>query len=210
MLAHMLKDRGIWGNKQDHRGTFLIDQSPEYFEPILNYLCHGQLIVNDGINLLGVLEEARFFGIDSLIEHLEMAITNSQPPEDHSPISQKEFVQFLLATPTKSELLNFSGADLSPDLSGSVFDCANLQGVKMLCSNAEGASLKLCNFEDPSGLKANLEGANLKGVDMEGSQMTGINLRAATLKNAKLKNCNLRGATLNSTIPSKKKWCQSY
>lgn len=52
----------------------------------------------------------------------------------------------------------------------------------MLCSNAEGASLKLCNFEDPSGLKANLEGANLKGVDMEGSQMTGINLRVATLK----------------------------
>lgn len=104
---------------------------------------------------------------------------------------------------------------------------ANLQGVKMLCCNAEGASLKGCNFEDPSGLKANLEGtsitascqssthshvpplvwprrfllsgANLKGVDMEGSQMTGINLRVATLKNAKLKNCNLRGATLAGT-----------
>lgn len=39
-----------------------------------------------------------------------------------------------------------------------VFQGANLQGVKMLCSNAEGASLKGCNFEDPSGLKANLEG----------------------------------------------------
>ncbi|RXM94155.1 BTB/POZ domain-containing protein KCTD9 [Acipenser ruthenus] len=76
---------------------------------------------------------------------------------------------------------------------------ANLQGVKMLCSNAEGASLRGCNFEDPSGLKANLEGANLKNVDMEGSQMTGINLRVATLKNAKLKNCNLRGATLAGT-----------
>ncbi|XP_036711492.1 BTB/POZ domain-containing protein KCTD9 [Balaenoptera musculus] len=132
MLAHMFKDKGVWGNKQDHRGAFLIDRSPEYFEPILNYLRHGQLIVNDGINLL-------------------------------------------------------------------VCQCANLQGVKMLCSNAEGASLKLCNFEDPSGLKANLEGANLKGVDMEGSQMTGINLRVATLKNAKLKNCNLRGATLAGT-----------
>lgn len=99
----------------------------------------------------------------------------------------------------------------------------------MLCCNAEGASLKGCNFEDPSGLKANLEGklsagvhrktqihsstsviscrlllisrpgANLKGVDMEGSQMTGVNLRVATLKNAKLKNCNLRGATLAGT-----------
>uniref|UniRef100_A0A2R9BRL1 KHA domain-containing protein n=1 Tax=Pan paniscus TaxID=9597 RepID=A0A2R9BRL1_PANPA len=155
MLAHMFKDKGVWGSKQDDRGAFLIDRSPEYFEPILNYLHRGQLIVNDSINLLGVLEEARFF----------VAIKNSQPLEDHSPISQKEFVRFLL----------------------------------MLCSNAEGASLKLCNFEDPSGLKANLEGVNLKGVDMEGSQMTGINLRVATLKNAKLKNCNLRGATLAGT-----------
>uniref|UniRef100_A0A2K5Y5R0 KHA domain-containing protein n=1 Tax=Mandrillus leucophaeus TaxID=9568 RepID=A0A2K5Y5R0_MANLE len=99
MLAHMFKDKG-----QDHRGAFLIDRSPEYLELILNYLRHGQLIVNDGINLLGVLEEAGFFGIDSLIEHLEVAIKNSQPLEDHSPISLKEFVRFLLATPTKSEL----------------------------------------------------------------------------------------------------------
>lgn len=38
---------------------------------------------------------------------------------------------------------------------------ANLQGVKMLCTNAEGASLRGCNFEDPSGLKANLEGKPL-------------------------------------------------
>nr|XP_002819657.4 BTB/POZ domain-containing protein KCTD9 [Pongo abelii] len=187
MLAHMFEDKGVWGNKQDHRRAFLIDQSPEHFEPILHYLRHGQLIVNDGIDLLGVLEEARFFGIDSLIEHLKVAIKNSQPPEDHSPISRKEFVRCLLATPIKSEMRC------------QALDCENLQGVKMLCSNAEGASLKVCNFEDPSGLKANLEGANLKGVDMEGSQMTGIDLRMSTLKNAKLKNCNIRGATLAGT-----------
>lgn len=34
----------------------------------------------------------------------------------------------------------------------------------MLCSNAEGASLKGCNFEDPSGLKANLEGKTVLPV----------------------------------------------
>lgn len=38
---------------------------------------------------------------------------------------------------------------------------ANLQGVKMLCCNAEGASMKGCNFDYPCGLKANMEGAFL-------------------------------------------------
>uniref|UniRef100_A0A2K5S328 KHA domain-containing protein n=1 Tax=Cebus imitator TaxID=2715852 RepID=A0A2K5S328_CEBIM len=99
MLAHMFKDKGVWGNQQDLRGS--------YFEPILNYLLHGHLIGNDGNDLLGVLEEARFFGIDSLIEKLEVAIKNSQPLEDHSPITRKEFLRCLLATPTKSELLFF-------------------------------------------------------------------------------------------------------
>lgn len=43
----------VWGNKRDDRGAYLIDRSPEYFEPILNYLRHGQLIINEGINLRG-------------------------------------------------------------------------------------------------------------------------------------------------------------
>lgn len=34
---------------------------------------------------------------------------------------------------------------------------ANLLGVKMLCANMEGTSLRGCNFEDPAGSRANME-----------------------------------------------------
>lgn len=47
----------VWGNKQDEHGAYLIDRSPEYFEPILNYLRHGQLIINEGINIRGKLSD---------------------------------------------------------------------------------------------------------------------------------------------------------
>lgn len=90
MLAHMFREKGevnslvssvrnkakprfsqgrflffsdVWGNKQDSRGAYLIDRSPDYFEPILNYLRHGQLIINDGINPLGTVHAAVSFQV---------------------------------------------------------------------------------------------------------------------------------------------------
>ncbi|KAM8764770.1 BTB/POZ domain-containing protein KCTD9 isoform 1-T1 [Rhynchonycteris naso] len=218
MLAHMFEDKGVWGNKQDHRGAFLIDRSPEYFEPILNYLRHGQLIVNDGINLLGVLEEARFFGIDSLIEHLEVAIKNSQPPEDHSPISRKEFVRFLLATPTKSELrcqgLNFSGADLSRlDLRYINFKMANLSHcnlahANLCCANLEradlsGSVLDCANLQGVKMLCSNAEGASLKLCNFEDpsglkANLEGANLKGVDMEGSQMTGINLRVATLKN------------
>ncbi|XP_071207016.1 BTB/POZ domain-containing protein KCTD9-like isoform X4 [Salvelinus alpinus] len=166
MLAHMFRDKDVWGNKQDSQGAYLIDRSPGYFEPILNYLRHGQLIINDGINPLGVLEEARFFGIEQLAEQLENLIKSSQPADDHSPLTRKEFVRFLLATPTKSELrcqgLNFSGADLSRlDLRYINFKMANLRAANLTHANLSGANLERADLSS-----ACLDGANLQGVKM--------------------------------------------
>ncbi|XP_069070246.1 BTB/POZ domain-containing protein KCTD9 isoform X3 [Pleurodeles waltl] len=218
MLAHMFRSGDAWGNKQDHRGAFLIDRSPEYFEPILNYLRHGQLIVNDGVNLLGVLEEAKFFGIDSLIEHLEVAIKNSQPAEDHSPISRKEFVRFLLATPTKSELrcqgLNFSGTDLSRlDLRYINFKMANLSRCNLthanLCSSnleradLSGSVLDGANLQGVKMLCSNAEGASLKGCNFEDpsglkANLEGANLKGVDMEGSQMTGINLRVATLKN------------
>ncbi|XP_029018339.1 BTB/POZ domain-containing protein KCTD9a isoform X1 [Betta splendens] len=208
----------VWGNKQDRHGAYLIDRSPEYFEPILNYLRHGQLIINDSINIRGVLEEARFFGIEPLADQLEAAIKSSQPPDDHSPISRKEFVRFLLATPTKSELrcqgLNFSGADLSRlDLRYINFKMANLSRcnlthANLCCSNLEradlsGANLDGANLQGVKMLCSNAEGASLKGCNFEDpsglkANLEGANLKGVDMEGSQMTGINLRVATLKN------------
>ncbi|RUS71966.1 hypothetical protein EGW08_020279 [Elysia chlorotica] len=233
MLARMFcNDKVVgWSSRVDESGAYLIDRSPLYFEPILNYLRHGKLILDKNVNPEGVLEEAKFFGLTSLIDTLEEIIEREQKPDDNTPITRRDLVLRLLSTPTNQELrcqgMNFTGANLSKldlrfinfkyailrsanlsganlsfcnferaDLGKAIVDSANLLGVKMLCANLEGTSMRGCYFEDPAGSRANMEGALMKNVDLEGSHMAGVNLRVATLKNANLQNCDLRGAVL--------------
>lgn len=40
-------------SKKDKSGAFMIDRSFTYFEPILNYLRHGQLIIDPSLNPAG-------------------------------------------------------------------------------------------------------------------------------------------------------------
>lgn len=215
----------------DKNGAFLIDRSPTYFEPILNYLRCGQLVFDKHINPRGILEEARFFCIESIIPTLECMIQNDIICRDALPLTRRDVIDALIRSSFNAELrfqgVNLAGADLSrldlrninfkyanlqgcnlvgsnlswcclerADLSHANLDHAHLLGVKSLCANLEGASMKKSNFKDPGGTRANMEGVNLKGADLEGSDMGGVNLRVATLKNANLKNCDLRAAVL--------------
>ena len=43
----------ILPSRRDKNGAYLIDRSPTYFEPLLNFLRHGQLIIDTNINPAG-------------------------------------------------------------------------------------------------------------------------------------------------------------
>ena len=68
MLTKMFDKERNWGNAVNKDGSCLIDRSPEYSEPLLNYLENGVLILNEGVNPKGVLEEAKFFGLKQIVE----------------------------------------------------------------------------------------------------------------------------------------------
>jgi len=49
---------------KDETGAFFIDRNGKYFEPILDFLRHGDLVVPHDLNLSLVLKEANFYSID--------------------------------------------------------------------------------------------------------------------------------------------------
>ena len=68
MLAKMFEHEGAWQpGKKDKDGAYLIDGNPKYFEPILQFLRRGKVIIDPEVSHEGVLEEARYFGVQSLV-----------------------------------------------------------------------------------------------------------------------------------------------
>lgn len=221
MLARMFSvSNNMCPSDTDINGAYLIDRSSQYFEPIINYLRHGQLIRDDGINLDGILEEAKFFGIDSLIAELEYLISlrADYADRDNKPLNRRDVINAIIKTSHESELrfqgVNFAGADLSKlDLRHINFKFACLSRCKLSMANLnycclERADLSYANLEGAQMLSirgscANMEGANLQGCNFEdpsGSRtnLEGVNLKGACLEGSNMAGVNLRVANLKN------------
>ena len=70
MLAKMFSGELAPGAK-DEQGAYMIDRTPDYFKPILNYLRTRELVIDPKISKDGVLAEARYFGIQGLVDQIE-------------------------------------------------------------------------------------------------------------------------------------------
>lgn len=149
----------------DKNGAYLIDRSPTYFEPILNYLRCGQLIYDKNVNPAGILEEARFFSIDSIVPQLEQIINSEKFTRDSLPLTRRDVIDALIKTPSNSNTelrfqgVNLAGSDLSKlDLRYINFKYANLKGCNLTSSN-----LSWCCLERADLSYALLDNAQLLG-----------------------------------------------
>ena len=66
----------------------------------------------------GVIEEARYFGVDAIIPQLETLISSKAASASHSvPLNRRDVIDALIRTPSNRELrvqgVNLQGADLS-------------------------------------------------------------------------------------------------
>ena len=62
MLARMFSsetEEVMAAGAKDDTGAFLIDRSPKYFEPILDYLRTGMLLLDKGVNPEGISQTSR-------------------------------------------------------------------------------------------------------------------------------------------------------
>lgn len=139
MLACMFGQDQQCPSDRDTNGAYLIDRSATYFEPILNYLRHGQLIRDEGCSLQGILEEAKFYGIESLFAPLELEIAAGCRQVEEFPLTRRDVINSILQTSHRTELrfqgVNLAGADLSKldlrNINFKVrFDCRSLS-IKM-------------------------------------------------------------------------------
>ena len=72
ILAKMFGHEGTMERPdKDQDGAYLIDSDPAYFRPVLEYLRTGGLVVLDhGVNIEGVIAEAKYFCIVYLVKEL--------------------------------------------------------------------------------------------------------------------------------------------
>eukprot|EP01114_Cavostelium_apophysatum_P019304 TRINITY_DN6184_c0_g1_i1.p1 TRINITY_DN6184_c0_g1~~TRINITY_DN6184_c0_g1_i1.p1 ORF type:complete len:420 (+),score=74.96 TRINITY_DN6184_c0_g1_i1:79-1338(+) len=214
MLAKMFGSE--WDSKLDDRGAYLIDRTPEYFVPLINYLRCGELVIEDQVNLRGVLHEAEYFQVESIIEPLkELVAAKERQRED---LTREDFCSILLtASPNvtlRCQGLSLVGIDLSRlDLSTINFKMSNLCNANLERSNLSNSMLQEANLKGAnlqstilSGAnlaRADLECANLRGANFEhregvAAHLEGANLRSAILEDSNLSGANLRAANLRN------------
>ncbi|KNC77490.1 hypothetical protein SARC_10053, partial [Sphaeroforma arctica JP610] len=177
MLSRLIEE-DMWQSTRDRNGTVMLDRSPKYFEPLLNFLRHGEMVLGEGLNPRGVLAEARFFGMNDACKILEQMCKDCHVD---APMNRNSFMDKLMTLQPSDSLrcrgMNFQGTDFSRlDLSNIDFDLCDMRRCIF-----ERSILSGCSFQQAQLCDAVLDGADLSAANFRGAEMQGASMRHCVL-----------------------------
>jgi len=179
MLAKMFDANSqISASVKDESGAWFIDRDPKYFRAVLNYLRDPtKVVVDPNVNIEGVLQEAKFFQIQSLIEQLQQF---SQPD-----ITRRDVC--LYRSTIKFTCTRLAGLDLS-DLN---FDATSFES-----SNVSRTNFERCTFGSSNFTKAQATGANFSHCVAHATKFTDGQFSYCNFNNSNVTICNFNESNL--------------
>lgn len=203
---------GLQPSPRDANGAYLIDRSPKYFEPILNYLRHGKLIIDHDVNVQGVLEEAKFYGIVSLLPMLELETERLFKRRHQDMLKEAQmfgsFESHHASNLPGLSIRSAAVAAASDHVTSAGADGTQLQTMPpltrqdviraIITTSAYTTDLRFqgCNLAGANLSKLDLRHINFKYANLRNSNLKGANLSYSNLERADLYQSNLEGAQL--------------
>ncbi len=175
---------------------YLLDRNPKYFEPILNYLRTGceQLVIDRDVHPRGVLLEAQYFNVQSLIPILERYVVKWE--QKHGSITLSDNDSELLEEKQLREEPELTRKDVVKALiKCQVPSRLRFRGLKLMKLDLSGLDLSGANLQ-----KCNLSGANLTGVNLEEADLSDTDLRGTVFSHSKMSKCNLSRCQANGAL----------
>lgn len=218
--------RSLTRNHTHPLAPYLLDRSPQYVAPLIQYLRSGELVLDSGISKRGVRLEAEYFGIQKVADllcdeheeynHEEPATaTSAAPPVDKLTVHEPSLGTTGGGEPpkrkwmppaccTRNDLLA-SLRTMPPDmglrLRGMCLNGISFARLDLSNTNFEWCSLLSCDFSH-----ADLSRTNFTKADASGSNFSRSTIRHAlcldstftdcSFENAVVTDCNFTGSNM--------------